>query len=112
MKEIYNKIALIREYIENGDYGNIFTKGQRYSITICENVLSYLPTDLWVISIAYTILMDHIFYDGNKRTAFLLICIYYNIDKELLANIISNCVQNHYTRETFINEVIYCVNKI
>ena len=110
MQEVYNKIERIRKYIEEGYYGNIFTKGQRTTITICENVLPYLSKELWVLSISYTIIMDHIFHDGNKRTAFLLIKLYYNINQEILANIINNCVQNHYTRETFMNEVVRYVN--
>lgn len=105
LEEIYNTLTIIREYIEYGIYGYIGNTNQRISIRKYERYINKLPEYQKILYIAYIIFMENIFYEGNKRTAFLLIKTYYEIDDDILLNIIQNSITNNYTKETFIVEV-------
>lgn len=105
LNQIYTKIMKVREVVESNQLGDLFMRGQRNGINGFEATIPYLNQHVWVISAAYTILMNHVFHDGNKRTAYLLIGTTYNINGVLLANIINNCVVERYSRDRFIKEI-------
>ena len=95
---IINKKDIIRMNQEIGESGEISN----------ENSLDYLFSIMkaeksWLYELSYIargILVDHIFRDGNKRTAFILIISYFedkglNYDKDIIYNFVYKISKNN-----------------
>ncbi|MBW2981445.1 Fic family protein [Candidatus Woesearchaeota archaeon] len=77
-----------------------FAKGIVMNKSSLEFALSSIKTKAWIDQIAYlvrAILLDHVFEDGNKRTAAVIIIIYFTeleigFDPQKIAEIILNII--------------------
>lgn len=77
--------------------------------------LSITKTKKWLYELSYltrSLLVDHVFTDGNKRTCFLII-IYYaqyhnkDIDKEKLVKLIHKIAKENITNPIKISRLLY-----
>lgn len=100
------KIKEVRKLIESGHFGLLFHSGEKQTIANVLEPLHYIDKEMWILSCAYSIMMNHIYHDGNKRTAYLLIVTTYDIDLDLLGALINNTVVNNLSREYFMKEVL------
>ena len=70
----------------------------------------------WIYELVRSLLVDHVFQDGNKRTCFLVI-IYYletnhkEVNKYRINNLIKKIAHNNITKPLLIAEMIYHATK-
>lgn len=101
---------LIRINQECGETGELQNEG---SITYALNIAKHKKN--WLYSLSYLIrslVVDHAFTEGNKRTAFTLTLLYFedkevDINKESLVRVITNIASKNVTSIKRISEMIY-----
>ena len=110
---LINKKDIIRINQEIGETGDFTNEG---NLDFCISIISR-GNKSWLYELAYLtrlLLVDHAFMDGNKRTALVLIVLYFEhhgreFDKLRLLYLIRKIAKNNLTN---INRIMRMINNV
>tara|TARA_Y100000310_G_C20330977_1_gene645243 strand:- start:13 stop:369 length:357 start_codon:yes stop_codon:yes gene_type:complete len=104
-------IALNQQIGEKGEFNN--ESSLDFALGIAKTKRNWLYELSYVVK---SLLVDHVFRDGNKRTAFLVVSYYAdeqkrNIDQENLLTTVRKIAKNNITNPTIIMRLVNNVIK-